>query len=211
MTRPRPDFIKDLQLRWNISEDMFPYGGPFFDKAKFFLNYAILAPSSHNTQPWLFNIDVNAIELYADRTRALPVVDPEDRELTISCGAALLHLLLAIRHFGYSCRVDLLPAKEERTIQQQKEKEDLLARVYVEDWLESKADTTSSKESSSNTQQKDLQKQEDEENSLFNVIVKRRTNRQRFEDKDIPEAILSKLQSAISGKLLYYRLASKKT
>jgi hypothetical protein len=43
----------------------------------------------------------NIIVMYADRTRALPVVDPEDRELTISCGAALSHLLLAIRHFGY--------------------------------------------------------------------------------------------------------------
>jgi Nitroreductase family len=206
MIESKPAFIKDLELRWNISEDMFPYGGPFFDKAKFFLNYAILAPSSHNTQPWLFNIDVNAIELYADRTRALSVVDPEDRELTISCGAALFHLILAIRHFGYSCRIEFF-AKDGSS--QQKRQEDLLARVYVDNWLESRPNTET-RESSPNTQQKQRRKeeeeeknQEEEESSLFKAIVKRRTNRLKFEDRDIPESILSKLQFAVSGKSLY--------
>ena len=32
------------------------------------------------------------VELLADRTRALPVNDPQDRELTISCGCALFNL-----------------------------------------------------------------------------------------------------------------------
>src|SRR3712207_1323163 len=51
------------------------------------VGYAIRAPSSHNTQPWRFRITDGAVELFADRTRALAVVDPHDRELTISCGA----------------------------------------------------------------------------------------------------------------------------
>jgi len=37
---------------------------------------AALAPSSHNTQPWRFRPDGDAIDLLADRTRALPVNDP---------------------------------------------------------------------------------------------------------------------------------------
>ena len=86
---------------WNVSENEFPSEGTTRDKLKFVLNYAILAPSGHNTQPWLFKIVDDKIELYADRTRSLPVVDPDDRELTISCGAALYHIQLAIRHFGY--------------------------------------------------------------------------------------------------------------
>ena len=53
---------------------------------------ATLAPSSHNTQPWLFRLEGQVIELLADRTRALPVNDPDDRELTISCGCALFNL-----------------------------------------------------------------------------------------------------------------------
>jgi nitroreductase len=77
------------------------------------VSYAVLAPSGHNTQPWRFRIADDAVELYADRTRALPVVDPEDRELTIACGAALLHLRLALEHLGVRPEVVLVPDGEE--------------------------------------------------------------------------------------------------
>lgn len=93
---------------WNISDMRFPSEGTTTDKLKFFLNYAILAPSGHNTQPWLFKIVDDKIELYADRTRSLPVVDPDDRELTISCGAAIYHIQLAFRHFGYADVVETI-------------------------------------------------------------------------------------------------------
>ena len=56
---------------------------------------ATLAPSNHNKQPWLFRIEDQAIELLAERTRALPVNHPDDRELIISCGCALFNLGLA--------------------------------------------------------------------------------------------------------------------
>jgi hypothetical protein len=59
------------------------------DFATELIRSAVLAPSSHNTQPWHFTVKGQTISLYADRTRALPVNDPEDRELTISCGCAL--------------------------------------------------------------------------------------------------------------------------
>lgn len=71
--------------------------------------YAVLAPSSHNSQPWRFRIDGNMLELRADRTRALPVVDPHDRELIISCGAALANLRVTMAYFGYEGVVRLLP------------------------------------------------------------------------------------------------------
>ncbi len=70
---------------------------------------AVLAPSGHNTQPWLFRLRGGGLELLADRTRALPVVDPEDRELTISCGAALAHVRIAAARFGRLLAVELLP------------------------------------------------------------------------------------------------------
>jgi hypothetical protein len=81
---------------------------------------AVLAPSSHNTQPWVFRIDGETLELYADRTRALAVNDPHDRELTISCGAALLNARLAAEHAGAKLDIGLLPDGEE---------DDLLARA----------------------------------------------------------------------------------
>jgi hypothetical protein len=41
------------------------------------------------------------------------VVDPRDRELLISCGAAVLHLRLAMRHFGLADAVTLFPDRED--------------------------------------------------------------------------------------------------
>src|SRR5918912_3713151 len=105
---------------WNVSENDFPKTGNASEKLRFILKYAVLAPSGHNTQPWIFRINQNdTVELYADRTRALAVVDPDDRELVISCGAALFHLRLAIRHFGYTDITELFPHSEDK---------DLLAR-----------------------------------------------------------------------------------
>lgn len=107
---------------WNISESEFPKLGSPSEQLKFLLNYAILAPSGHNSQPWLFKIAHETIELYADRTRALAVCDPQDRELTMSCGAALFNLRLAIRHFGYTDAVKTFPNPEDP---------DLLAHVWL--------------------------------------------------------------------------------
>ena len=86
------------------------------------VRHAVLAPSGYNSQPWLFRVLDDAVELLADRNRALPVTDPEGRELTISCGAALFHLRLAMRQFGMADKVILLPNSREP---------DLLARVTV--------------------------------------------------------------------------------
>jgi hypothetical protein len=67
------------------------------------------APSSHNSQPWLFRPTDAGIDLLADRTRALPVTDPEDRELTISCGCALFGLRVAAAAEGLGAHVTPLP------------------------------------------------------------------------------------------------------
>jgi hypothetical protein len=105
--------MSELWDPWEISESSFPKKGDGSDKLRFLLNYAILAPSSHNSQPWLFNIVGDAVELYADRRRALPVCDPRDRELTMACGASLFHLQIALRHFGYSGKIRTFPKADE--------------------------------------------------------------------------------------------------
>ena len=107
---------------WGVSDADYPKDGDAEGRLRFLLRYAILAPSGHNTQPWLFAVDDGAIEVYADRARALPVVDPDDRELTISCGAALETLCIAMRHFGHRGAVRLAPDPGD---------EDLLARVTL--------------------------------------------------------------------------------
>jgi nitroreductase len=74
------------------------------------LEAASLAPSVHNSQPWRFRILENQIELHADLTRRLPATDPDDRELRLSCGAALLNLRLALQGHGLRPLVTLLPS-----------------------------------------------------------------------------------------------------
>jgi nitroreductase len=66
------------------------------------------APSVHNTQPWRFAVSGDAIELQADASRQLHM-DPDGRELVISCGAALYGLRLAIRSLGHQPEVELVP------------------------------------------------------------------------------------------------------
>lgn len=84
---------------------------------------AIRAPSSHNTQPWLFEYSGDSLSLYADRLRALPANDPFDRELTLSCGAALFNLRASIAALDIATRVEILPRGR---------RSDLLATVRLE-------------------------------------------------------------------------------
>jgi nitroreductase len=94
---------------WTIDADSFPADSFASDQMEFLLGYAVLAPSTHNTQPWLFRINAMNLDVVADRRRALRVVDPYDRELTISCGAALFNLRVATEYFGHVFQVTLLP------------------------------------------------------------------------------------------------------
>ncbi len=58
------------------------------------------APSLHNSQPWRMRIESDRIELHADDARRLPAADPDDRELRLGCGAALLNMRLALLDRG---------------------------------------------------------------------------------------------------------------
>ncbi|MFC9994061.1 Acg family FMN-binding oxidoreductase [Nocardia sp. NPDC127526] len=73
------------------------------------LTLAVRAPSVHNTQPWLWRVGDKTVHLYADHRRQLPHTDPDSRELVLSCGAALHHLSVACRVFGWETRVHRLP------------------------------------------------------------------------------------------------------
>src|SRR6187401_2059159 len=97
---------------WNISVEEFPANSMTAEKWKFFLRYAVLAPSSHNSQLWPFYLRNNTLELYADRRLACRVKDPNDRELIMSCGCALFHLCCALRHFGYLGTVEIFPDRD---------------------------------------------------------------------------------------------------
>jgi hypothetical protein len=79
------------------------------DRLRAAVGTATRAPSAHNTQPWSFRLGDTDVELWADRTRSLPIVDPDDRELHISCGAALHHLRVALAAAGVATRTEVSP------------------------------------------------------------------------------------------------------
>ncbi|NNE75351.1 MAG: hypothetical protein HKN26_16925 [Acidimicrobiales bacterium] len=74
------------------------------------VQWAVLAPSGHNTQPWKFRRIRDGLAVWADRSRRLKVVDPDDRELLMSCAAATTHLVVALRALELHARVTWLPA-----------------------------------------------------------------------------------------------------
>ncbi len=85
---------------------------PDQDTLRSLVQHAVLAPSSHNTQPWLFHIEDRAVQLHADPSRALQVNDPEGRELLMSCGCALFNLRVAATHAGWSYNIQMFPDPE---------------------------------------------------------------------------------------------------
>lgn len=83
----------------------------------------VLAPSVHNTQPWRMRLTPRGLELRADRTRDLPVIDARHQALEVSCGAALFALRLsAAARLGRRPLVDVLPEGKDN---------DLLAVIHA--------------------------------------------------------------------------------
>jgi hypothetical protein len=108
--------MKNGQYAWKVKEADFPGRGSQAEKLQFLVNYAVLAPSKYNAQPWLFELCGDSLDLICDRSWAFHATDPQSRELTISCGAALLNLRLAARHFGYETLVETFPWKGDRQL-----------------------------------------------------------------------------------------------
>lgn len=100
LARPWIDYDESVKIN-----KMKTYNSPISDIKMDLIRYATLAANGHNTQPWKFIVDGNHIYIYADETRRLPVVDPNDRELWISLGCALENLLIAAREAGFSAAV----------------------------------------------------------------------------------------------------------
>ena len=71
------------------------------------------APSIHNSQPWQFDVQADRIDLYANYRRWLPATDADQRDLLLSCGAALHHLRLALAAANIGATAHRLPSAAE--------------------------------------------------------------------------------------------------
>lgn len=152
-----------------VTDADFPEGGPPEAQLEAMLNWAVLAPSVLNTQPWRFHVVAGPAgpraEVSVDRARVVRSVDPEGREAIISCGAALFTLRLAARHFGFVPDVHLAGPDAAP---------DLVGTVR----LEGAARPTAAEE------------------ALFRAIKLRHTNRDPFADLPVPIGLLARLQGA---------------
>ena len=73
------------------------------------LALASRAPSVHNTQPWRWLVGAESLHLYSDGSRQLPNTDPDGRDLTLSCGTALNHCVVALAAVGWRAKVTRFP------------------------------------------------------------------------------------------------------
>ncbi len=89
---------------WGIDPKKFPANGTIKAKIAFILRYGILAPSTHNSQPWDIKfIADNKIQIIIKNEKKLPFADPSGRGLAISIGTFLQNIILASRALQVEC------------------------------------------------------------------------------------------------------------
>ena len=106
-----------------IFETHFPERGSAREKLAFALEYAVMAPSVRNTQPWLFDLRGDALDVHADMSRKLKSVDARHRDIIISCGAAVENICVTLRYYGQSPTVTPFPDGTESV---------LIARIQID-------------------------------------------------------------------------------
>lgn len=131
---------------------------------------ATLAPSVHNTQPWRFHVTPQSLEVYADRTRQLSVLDSTGRQLIISCGCALFNARTSLAAEDLRVTVERFPVKG-RT--------DLLATLTYAP--------------GNSTEPYEVAR-------LEPFIEHRQTNRRRFSDDRVTDEALADLEAAAAAE-----------
>jgi hypothetical protein len=145
---------------------------------RFLLRHAVLAPSSHNTEPWQFRVRENRIDVLLDFSRWLKVADDDQRELHISVGCALENLLVAAEHFGLGHDSVLLPKADDPSL----------------------AATVNFSEKGQPSSQRPA--------AMFDMIPVRDTNHQRYEDRAITDDVLQHLRVVCIEEGIHLHLTS---
>ena len=78
----------------------FPKLGTLGEQITFILEFGIRAPSTHNTQPWLFKRAGNKVLVLIDVTRKLAHADRSERDMYLSIGCLLKNIEIAGKYFG---------------------------------------------------------------------------------------------------------------
>jgi hypothetical protein len=134
---------------------------------------ATMAPSVSNTQPWRLVLRPGALDVEADPTRRLRVLDSSGRQMLMSCGGALFNARVAVRASGYEPTVEFDPDWTRPQV---------LARVTTRD-----------------VQRPDRSNEADI-GQLDGQIELRRTNGHTFSGATVPPEVLDRLKAAASSE-----------
>ncbi|WP_227131092.1 Acg family FMN-binding oxidoreductase [Halorubellus salinus] len=167
--------------RHSPDPEAYPDDADLGEQARHLLEYAVLAPSSHNSQPWAFDVDGGTIRVFADTSRQLDVADPTGRELAVSVGCAVENLVVAAVHFDRSPLVEYVDASAPMDARPTADADAPdryrhLATVHLE------AGTTDSIEGAP-------------DEALFDAIPVRRTNHGSYDDRPLPAALRETFQA----------------
>ena len=132
------------------------------------LSYAILAPNPHNRQPWAVRLEgADGLTVFCDLERRLPATDPLDRQISLGFGAFLELLAISAAQSRFGVEITPFPEGEGAPRLDARP----IAHVRL---VEGGA----------------------EPDPLFLHILNRRTNRETYTGRTIPEEALGRLVEA---------------
>lgn len=86
---------------WEIDFEEFDRQAGDADRLRFLVRFAVLAPSSHNSQPWRFDVLPDTIRIFPELSRELRQSDTDHRQMYVSIGCAIANLCIAADYYGY--------------------------------------------------------------------------------------------------------------
>jgi nitroreductase len=89
---------------------------PNDDELRALVEFATLAPSGGNVQPWSFLFREGRLECRIDRARSGTLLDFDGRASELAIGAALENLSLAALHAGFQPHIELCPDERDRDL-----------------------------------------------------------------------------------------------
>ncbi len=91
---------RDNYKAWLINPEDFPYKDGLERQIAFLTGYGVLAPSMHNTQPWVLEIEYNQLTIKPNGERLLNIGDPNKQGIYIALGAFAENIVQAAKAFG---------------------------------------------------------------------------------------------------------------
>ena len=129
--RPLPE--GDAYAPWRLWDDPSLGGTPLALVAA-----AVLAANPHDTQPWLFRVRDDSIDVFADLSRNLGAMDAYVREMHLGLGCAVENMAVAAGSNGYRAEIEAVEGSLNDLVERAEPA--LAARVRLERLREPKPD-----------------------------------------------------------------------